>query len=551
MNHSLSRRFNGLPRGRRVAQALAGWMLAHALAWPLALSAQPLPSSARNLPALGDTASDAFSLGAEAKLGQQIMRSIRRDPDYLDDPVLLEYVQSVWQPLLAASRKQGQLEVDADQRFAWEPFLVRDRSVNAFALPGGYVGVHLGLIALTDTRDELAAVLAHEMSHVTQRHIARSVDNAKQQTLIGLAAMILGVLVASRSSGNGAGAGDALIVGAQAGSAQAGLNFSRDMEREADRVGFSVLTGAGFAPSGMASMFERLEKSSRLNDSGGFPYLRTHPLNAARIGEAKARLGAALAVAPLAPGARVEHVLAQARARVLMDPRVEALRRWQAQEKDLTERASGEPADKLGVAYSGALASTLLRDWPRADAALAKAQTLLRAQAGRDARAERLVALLRTQSLLARGDGLGAWAAVQPYAAEPSRPALLVTSQVALALMAPQASAAAQSTGEPLARRLAEDMQGWVASSAGDSGMWQALSQLQGALNQRLRSVRSEAEAHYASGDWDGASDRLRAAQRLPRTSDPSDFVELSVIDSRLRRIDAQRRELALETPMP
>lgn len=550
MKNFASMRLNRLREGRWAGQALAGCVLMQALAWPLALSAQPLPTSAGSLPALGDTASESFSLGAEAKLGQQIMRSIRRDPDYLDDPVLLEYVQSVWQPLLTASRKQGQLEADADQRFAWEPFLVRDRSVNAFALPGGFVGVHLGLIALTDTRDELAAVLAHEMSHVTQRHIARSVASSKQQTLIGMAAMIVGVLVASRSnSGGAAGAGEALMVGGQAGAAQASLNFSRDMEREADRIGFSVLTGAGFAPSGMASMFERLEKSSRLNDSGGFPYLRTHPLNAARIGEAKARLGASPAV-PL-PGARVEHALMQARARVLMDPRVEALRRWQAQEKDLTERSSGDSAEKLGVAYSGALASTLLQDWQRADAALGKIQSLLRTEARREARAERLLALLRTQSLLARGDGLAAWTAVQPYAMESSRPALILTSQVALVLLAPQASAAAKSAGEPLARRLAEDMQGWVASSPGDFGMWQALSQVQGALNQRLRSVRSEAEAHYASGDWDGASDRLRAAQRLPRTSDPGDFVELSVIDSRLRRIDAQRRELALESRMP
>ena len=114
---------------------------------------------------------------------------------------------------------------------------MRDRSVNAFALPGGYVGVHLGLIAMTGTRDELASVLAHELSHVTQRHIARGIANSKRQSLIGLAAMILGVLAASRA-GSADGA-NAAIVGGQAAAIQGQLNFSRDMEREADRIGFA------------------------------------------------------------------------------------------------------------------------------------------------------------------------------------------------------------------------------------------------------------------------------------------------------------------------
>ena len=141
-------------------------------------------------------------------------------------------------------------------------------------------------------------------------------------------------------------------MGGQASSIQGTLNFSRDMEREADRIGFSVLTGAGYAPSGMAAMFEKLERASRLNDAGAFPYLRTHPLNAARIGEARSRMGAAVVPSAQTAG-RLEHALIRARARVLMDPRVEALRRWQAlakegNGKDTTEwleaaEVSGEP----------------------------------------------------------------------------------------------------------------------------------------------------------------------------------------------------------------
>ena len=111
----------------------------------------PTPALAQNnLPALGDTASEDFNTGTERRLGDAIMREIRRDRDYLDDPVLLEYLQSLWQPLLSAAQALGDVDDDLKDRFAYEPFLVRDRSVNAFALPGGFVGVHLGLMAIAN-----------------------------------------------------------------------------------------------------------------------------------------------------------------------------------------------------------------------------------------------------------------------------------------------------------------------------------------------------------------------------------------------------------------
>src|SRR5664280_2500766 len=174
-----------------------------AVACALALGCTPALQSVAAaqiaLPALGDSDSAAFTVGAEKKLGDEIMREIRVDPDYIDDPLLLEYLDSVWNPLVAASRKLGNITFDIDERFAWEPFLVRDPEVNAFALPGGFVGVNLGLIAITGTRDELASVLGHEMSHVTQRHIARSIAGDSRRSLVSLAAMVLGLLAAARS----------------------------------------------------------------------------------------------------------------------------------------------------------------------------------------------------------------------------------------------------------------------------------------------------------------------------------------------------------------
>ncbi len=504
--------------------------MAAVCALALALPAAPVVMAQNRLPALGDTASEDFNLGTERRIGDQIMREIRRDPAYSDDPVLLEYLQSVFLPLVAAARRRGEIGPDLDPRFAWEAFLVRDRSVNAFALPGGYIGVHLGLIAMTGTRDELASVLAHELSHVTQRHIARSISNSRRQSLIGVAATILGILAASRS--NNADVANAAIAGGQAATLQGQLNFSRDMEREADRIGFGVMTDAGFAPGGMASMFEKLAQSGRLNDSGGFPYLRSHPLTTERIGEARARLGTA---APRAPVSVLEHVTAQARARALMDPRHEALRRSQSRD---AEGAPGSPAERLSAAYESALASTLLREWPRADASLQRAQALVAQGAPAfDARAQRAVSLLVVESMLARGDVVRAEQALRPYAGEPSRPVVLLGGRVALA----------GSIDETAVRRSAEDLQTWVSAYPNDAEAWSILGQLWARLGQRLRALRAEAEARVALGDMAGAVERLRAGQRMARSAGASDFIEASVIDARLRDIEARRRQMMAE----
>ena len=516
----------------------------------LACSAALPPASAQNrLPTLGDPASEDFSIATERQLGDAIMREIRADPDYIDDPVLLEYLQALFQPLVAQARVRGNIGPDVDSRLAWEPFLVRDRSVNAFALPGGFIGVHLGLIAMTASRDELASVLAHELSHITQRHIARSIANSKRQSLLSLAAMVVGLLAASRAGSSSIDAANAAVVGSQALAVQGQLNFSRDMEREADRVGFALLSGAGYAPGGMAAMFEKLDQSSRLNDSGGFPYLRSHPLTSERIGEARARLGtpsdpARTATAdPLPLGAPapvatamgpLEHTAAQARSRVMMDARFDALRRWQALDGD---RVSSSVADKLLSAYESALASTLLRDWARADVSLATAFSLVRG----DARAERAVTLLQVQSLLARGAVEKAVHALEPIATDGSRPVLLLATQATLAAAAvssPPPAAAAETL-----RQRAAELQTWVALNPRDSLAWTALSQVEERLAQPLRAIRADAEARVALGDLSGAADRLRAGQRRARSGGAVDFIDVSVIDARLRDVELQRKK--------
>ena len=157
---------------------ICAWILLAALLAPLPARA----ADAMQLPTLGD--GSEMSSSVERRLGDRIAREIYRDPDYIDDPVLADYVQGIWQPLLAAARARGDLSTELSERFAWELMLGRDRTVNAFALPGGYFGVHLGLLAVVGSRDELASVLGHELSHVTQRHISRVMAKQAQHCLL-------------------------------------------------------------------------------------------------------------------------------------------------------------------------------------------------------------------------------------------------------------------------------------------------------------------------------------------------------------------------------
>ena len=510
----------------------ACWLLS------LALGAAPLaPAWAQSqvrLPALGESASDDFNLSAEKRLGEQIMREIRPDPDYLDDPLLLEYLGSIWQPLVAGARLRGDIGNDVDRVFPFEAFLVRDRSVNAFALPGGYVGVHAGLIAMTTTRDELASVLAHELSHVTQRHIARSIAASQRTSLLGMAGLILGVLAASRSSNPDAA--QAAIAGSQALMAQAQLNFSRDMEREADRSGQSLMAQTGFAPTGMVAMFGKLDLANRLNDSGAFPYLRSHPLTVDRIGEAQQRADqdpAASAAAASAAGrshAQRWHALMQARARVLMDPSVDSVRRWQA----LDER-EGSADERLAGLYASALASTQLRDFARAERAVAAAVAMLGPQD--TGPGLRVLAHLGIQLALVRSDVASATRLMAALSGDASRPMLLLRGQVAIA------------AGDAKAQRDSlEALQTWVSEQRHDASAWQLLAQCAERLGQPLRAVRAAAEVQASLGNLPGAIERLRAGQLMARRGlSGTEFIDASVIDARLRDLQSQRRELLAE----
>ena len=522
--------------------------LSAALAWPASADAQQ--TTAPRLPALGDAATDELSIGDERRLGDQIIREARGDPAWLDDPVLLAYVRSLWRPLVEAASARGDIDASLERQFGWEVFLVRDRSVNAFAWPGGYVGVHLGLIAITNNRDQLASVLAHELSHVTQRHIARGVGNSRNATLLGVAAILLGVLAASRS--NNIDAANAAIMGGQGAAIQGQLNFSREMEREADRLGFAVLAGAGFATGGMAQMFERLQGNAAVGDSGAFPYLRTHPLTVERISEARNRM--LLAGAEATPRGTLMHALMQARARVLMDKSTDALQRLAG-----GGTSSPVPADRIAALYMGALAQAQLGRGPAAEEMAQQAQHQAQNLASREPEAERALLLLQAESRLAASDGAGAVRLLEvsdlPRTATAERTAgarsggsgdrslLTLRAQAALKWHERDAPAAA-----PTVRASTEALQTWLAENVQDAAAWELLSSTAEAMGQKLRSTRASAEARAAQGDLNGAIDRLRAAQAAARSAPAQrDFIDASIVDTRLRQLLAERRQIALD----
>jgi len=230
-----------------------------------------------HLPDMGNSSDAILTTGAEARLGQAFMRHVRESLPVLDDPLLTDYIESLGNTLVAA-------DPSATGRFNF--FIIDQSVVNAFAGPGGNIGVYAGLILAAETESELAAVLAHEIAHLTQRHLLRTLEDQNKTLIPTMALMVAAAILGAQVSSD---AGAAAIVGIQAASLQRQINFTRENEYEADRLGIMTLAKAGFDPYAMAGFFERLSKSSRAYENNAPEFLRTHPVNADRIAEALGR----------------------------------------------------------------------------------------------------------------------------------------------------------------------------------------------------------------------------------------------------------------------
>jgi predicted Zn-dependent protease len=280
--------------------------LTGALAWA------PAPTIADGLPDLGDSADSSISEPQERTIGKRIMREVRADRTYITDPLLNDYIMNLGNRLVAAS--QGAVN---DNRKDFEFFLLNDDTLNAFALLGGFVGTHSSLVLATQTESELAGVLGHEVAHVLQRHSSRGAEGQKKAAplqLLGLLAAIAATRSNSSSSGQ---ATEAAIVTSAALQYQNQLDYSREFEREADRLGILIMTRAGFDANGMVGFFERLHRATRHVDGKTPGYLRTHPLTTERIADMQNRVDQMGIEKRSAPAESPDYRFAQAALRVI------------------------------------------------------------------------------------------------------------------------------------------------------------------------------------------------------------------------------------------
>jgi len=239
------------------------------------------------LPDMGDPGGDSLSRLDEKKYGEMIMRQIRPDPDYSNDLPIYDFLNHMERRLLQAAKKLqlGGANEQGSGAYNFEVFAVKDSSINAFALPGGFIGFHTGLLTSAESDSEVASVMGHETGHVLQRHLARQMDQQATNTMIALAGILLGALAASRNPSAASG----LIQGGQAVAVNNQLSYSRDAEREADRIGFQILAASGYDVNGAPGFFQRLQKATGIMDSGVPSYVRTHPLTTDRIADMQDR----------------------------------------------------------------------------------------------------------------------------------------------------------------------------------------------------------------------------------------------------------------------
>lgn len=470
---------------------------------PLALLlslALAFPAPAATLPDLGDVGASDLSPAAERRIGEEIIAQIRwRDAAYLDDPEVEEYVNRLGRKLAAVSNNPGQ---------AFDFFVVKDTTLNAFALPGGYIGVHTGLILAAESESELASVLGHEIAHVTQRHIAQMVGHQSQAGMVMLASLLVAVLAARSNSQ----VSEAALAAGQAGALQSQLGYSRDFEREADRVGLQTLDAAGFDVRGMPGFFERLQRASRLYENNAPAYLRTHPLTSERISDMENR-ASALRYRQVPDSDDFRFVRAKLRAQA--GSPTDALR-------DMESRVAQTPSD-FTVRYGLARAQLRANRLDDAEATLAQAHK----EAPPSPFIETLAAELRT----ARKDPAGAVtllsAARKSFPASTSLRYALIDAQIQAHRPADAAAGAREG----------------IQARGDDVRLWQLLSRANSELGKRTAQHRAQAEVYVLQGTLPAAIEQLE----LARKAGDGDFYELSAVDARLRdlkiRLTEERRD--------
>lgn len=313
----------------------------------LVVGAAPVRADDYNLPNIGTQANATITLEDEYRLGSMVVRGLRDQGQILDDPELTEYIQSLGLKLSSQATTAGQ---------SFQYFIVKDPEINAFALPGGFVGINAGLLLATHNENELAGVLAHEISHVTQRHIARSIAEQSRNSVMSTAAMLAAILLGAATGADAAIAG---IAAAQSVALQNQMTFSRAAETEADNVGIMLMAKAGFDPNGMWQFFEVLQRQNGTTNEADIPAIvRSHPITLERIAETRARAtstGVHNAANSLSYGMMTE------RMRVLMTPAGEDPRQYYSDAADETKTDTAQLYGKALADLSAGAANDALR----------------------------------------------------------------------------------------------------------------------------------------------------------------------------------------------
>ncbi|HVS26447.1 MAG TPA: M48 family metalloprotease [Burkholderiales bacterium] len=453
---------------------------------------------AEGLPELGDASQNTLSPRQERQLGESIMREVRADPSFLDDPQLTDYLNNLGYRLASSGD---------EPKVSLELFALKDNSINAFALPGGFIGVHSGLILATQSESELASVLAHEIAHVTQHHIARLLAAQKQSIATSLAGIAIAIL-AARSNPQ---LSQAAIIGTQAAVAQNQLNFTREHEREADRIGLQTLDKAGFDVRGMPAFFERLQKSTRFVEGNAPSYLRTHPLTFERIADVQNRVQH-LRYRQVFDSQEFQFLRARLRAQEESPKDAIAYFEDSLQEKKYTSEA----AQRFGLT----IALLRGRNLERAEQELAQVRKI--------AQPSPLIEILAGQLKSASGKTAEATAiyraALKNY--PQYRPLVYISSDIFL-----------QKGQAQDALNLASNQ---LQLYPEDYHLYLLQAKSYAALDKKLLQHKSQAEAYYLLGNLPLAIEQLQIALK----SGDGDFYQLSAVEARLKEFRALEVEL-------
>ena len=475
----------------------AGWL---ALAITLSVLPAPAATDPFDLPDFGSSADTVMTRAEERDLGQEFMKWVRKALPVSNDPVLTDYLQTLGQQLVAASGNPGHYEF----------FLIDEPTVNAFAGPDGHIGIFAGLILAAQTEGELAAVIAHELAHVSQDHLMRSFEAQRQMALPATALLLAAAVLGATVDSNLGAAG---LMGVQGAAAQKQINFTRANEEEADRIGIDTLSRAGHNPYAMPGFFQRLARTNRVSKSEAPEFLRTHPVTSNRIADALNR--ARQHGQRQRPDSLRFHL---ARANLRQQRESNPTRAVEHFEKTLEQgRYRDETAQRYGYALAlmraGRLDAARQQLAPLLDAHPTQTEFLV-LQAEIDRRAgqpERAVRNLKGPVGLAPGN----WPLNQAYAQ-----ALMSASRPAEALSA---------------------LERFAAIRPGIASIYELMADAAGTSGQRALNYRYRAEYLYQIGELEPAIRQLQLALRL----DEIDFHLASKIQVRLSELQAleQARE--------